>query len=68
MTRSQLEVAHLALDPAWIAAAATGDDALLQNFFQYAVMKLFAQPRGYGMQERELACVVRKYSRPVNVP
>ena len=46
MTRSQREVAHLALDPARIAAAAAGDDALLQDFFQYAVMKLFPQSRG----------------------
>lgn len=46
MTRSQGEVAHFALDPAWIAAAAAGDDPVLENLFEYAVMKHFPQPRG----------------------
>jgi len=46
VTRAQREVAHLALDPAWIAAAAVGDDAFLQNLLQHPVMKLFPQLRG----------------------
>jgi hypothetical protein len=46
MTRSQREAAHLALDATRIAAAATGDDALLQNLLQHAVMKLFPALRG----------------------
>jgi hypothetical protein len=46
MTRSQVEVAHLTLDPARIAATALGDDPFLQNFLQYAFMKAFPQPRG----------------------
>ena len=46
VTRSQREVAHFALAPAWIAAAAAGDDPVLEDFVQYAVMKRFPQPGG----------------------
>ena len=46
MTRSQREVAHLAFDPAWIAAAAAGDDAVLEKLIEHLVMKGFAQLRG----------------------
>jgi len=46
VTRSQRELAHLALDAARIAPTVAGDDALLQNLLQHAVMKLFSQPRG----------------------
>jgi hypothetical protein len=46
MTRSQREVAHLALDPARITAAAAGDDAILEKLVEHAVMKCFAQLRG----------------------
>ena len=46
MTRSQREVAHLALDPAGIAAAAAGDDAVLEDFVEDALMKGSTQPRG----------------------
>ncbi len=46
MTRSQRELAHLALDPAGIAAAVTEDHAVLENFVEDAVMKGFPQLRG----------------------
>ena len=46
MTRPQIEVAHLALDPARIAPAPLGDVAFLQDLFQHAFMKASAQPRG----------------------
>lgn len=46
MTRSQVEVTHLALDPAWIAATALGNDAFLQNLLEDAFMKAFPQLRG----------------------
>ena len=46
MTRSQIEVAHLTLDPARIAPAASGHEAFLQKLFQHAFMKAFAQLRG----------------------
>ena len=46
MTRSQVEVAHLTLDPAGIAAATLGCDAFLENFFQYVLMEAFTQLRG----------------------
>ena len=46
VTRSQVEVAHLTLDPARITAAALGDDAFLQNLLQHAFMKAFTQLRG----------------------
>jgi len=46
VTRPQVEVAHLTLDPTGIAAAALGNHAFLQNFLQHALMKAFAQPRG----------------------
>jgi hypothetical protein len=46
MTRSQWEVAHLALDPARIAPAAAGGDPVLEKLVQHAVMKGFPQLRG----------------------
>ena len=46
VTRSQIEVAHLTLDPARIAAATLGCDAFLENFFQYVLMEAFTQLRG----------------------
>ncbi len=46
MPRSQREVAHFALDPAWTAPAATGRDALFEDFVQDARVKRFALPRG----------------------
>jgi len=46
VTRSQREVAHLALDAARIAAAAAAGDSILKKFVEHAVMKHFAQPRG----------------------
>ena len=46
MTRSQVEVAHLSLDPAGIAAATLGCDAFLENFLQYVLMEAFTQLRG----------------------
>ena len=39
MARAEREVAHLALDAARVASVAAGDDPLLQDFFEYAVMK-----------------------------
>jgi hypothetical protein len=46
VTRTQREVAHLALDPAWIAAAAAGDDPVLEKLIEHLVMKGFPQLRG----------------------
>jgi len=46
MTRSQREIAHLALDAARIAAAATGGDAVLEDLVEHALMKGFPQLRG----------------------
>jgi len=46
MTRSQREVAHLALDAARVAPAAAGANAFLQNLLENTIMKLFPQPRG----------------------
>jgi hypothetical protein len=40
------ELAHLALDPAGIAAVSAGDDALLQDFGDYRVMECGALLRG----------------------
>jgi hypothetical protein len=46
MTRAKRVVAHLAFESARIAPAAAGDNALLQNLFQYALMKRGALLRG----------------------
>ena len=46
MTRTQREVAHLALDSARIAAAIAGDHTFLQNLLKDALMKAFPEPRG----------------------
>jgi len=46
MTRSQREIAHLALDAARIAAAAARGDPVLEDFVEHALMKGFPQPRG----------------------
>ena len=43
---SDRKLAHLALDPARVAAAATGHHPLLQNLTQHALMKLFPLLRG----------------------
>jgi len=39
-------MAHLAFDPARIAAAAAGDDRVLEKLIEQLVMKGFAQLRG----------------------
>jgi hypothetical protein len=39
-------MAHLAFDPARIAAAAAGDDPVLEKLIEQLVMKGFAQLRG----------------------
>jgi hypothetical protein len=46
MTRAKRVVAHLSLESARIAPAAAGGNALLQNLFQYALMKGGALLRG----------------------
>lgn len=46
MTRTQRELAHLALDAARVAAAAAGGDTLLQDFVEHLLMKLFPVLRG----------------------
>lgn len=46
MTRTQGELAHLTLDATRIAPAAAGDDALLQDFIEHALMKRFPVLRG----------------------
>lgn len=55
MTGSQVEVAHLTLDPARIAPAAPGHEAFLQNLLQHAFMKAFTQPRGNSVDRGEFA-------------
>lgn len=44
--RAQREVAHLAFHAARVAAAPAGDDALLQDLLQHALMKRHPLPRG----------------------
>ena len=39
MARAERKVAHLALDAARVASFAAGDDPLLEDFLEYAVMK-----------------------------
>jgi len=46
MTRTQREVAHLALDAARIAAPSAGDHPFLQDLLKDALMKAFPEPRG----------------------
>ena len=46
MTRAKQIVTHLAFESARIAPAAARDNALLQNLFQYALMKSGALLRG----------------------
>ena len=46
MTWSQVEIAHLALDPAWVAPPTPGREAFLQNLLEHAFMEAFTQLRG----------------------
>ena len=46
MARAKREVAHLALDATRVASVAAGDDPLLQDFLEYAVMKGHSVLRG----------------------
>jgi len=39
VARAEREVAHLALDAARVASFSAGDDPLLEDFIEYAVMK-----------------------------
>ena len=39
MSRAEREIAHLALDPAEIAAVAAGDDAFLEYLAKHRLMK-----------------------------
>jgi hypothetical protein len=39
MAWAKRKIAHLALDPVWVAAAAAGDDPLLQYLFEHSVVK-----------------------------
>ena len=46
MAGAKRKVAHLALDAARVAPVAAGDDPLLQDFIEYAVMKGHSVLRG----------------------
>jgi hypothetical protein len=39
MSRAEWKFAHLALDPAEVAAVAAGDDAFLKNLVEHLIMK-----------------------------
>jgi hypothetical protein len=46
VARAEGEVAHLALDPAEVAAVTAGGDTFLEDFVENCVMKCPLLPRG----------------------